>query len=75
MTSVFLRRYFSKLKDLSLDGLAMSAECLRKDSQNKLFLPTQIREDQLDDLELDGPISLRILDGIASRNDGCDKKP
>ena len=33
-------------------------------------------KDQLDDLELDGPITLRILDGIAwtspKQNDGCD---
>ena len=28
-------RYFPELKDLSLDGLAMYAECLRKDSPNK----------------------------------------
>ena len=38
---------------------------LRKDSPNKLYLPKQMGEDQLDDLELDGPITLRILDGIA----------
>ena len=30
---------------------------------NKLYLPKQKGEDQLDDLELDGPITLRILDG------------
>ena len=30
-----------------------------------LYLPKQMGEDQLDDLELDGPITLRILDGIA----------
>ena len=29
------------------------------------YLPKQMGEDQLDDLELDGPITLRILDGIA----------
>ena len=38
---------------------------LRKDSPNKLCLPKQMGEDQSDDLELDGPITLRILDGIA----------
>ena len=32
---------------------------------NKLYLPKQMGEDQSDDLELDGPITLRILDGIA----------
>ena len=36
-------------------------------------------EDQSDDLELDGPITLRILDGIAwdfaQANDGGDGKP
>ena len=58
-------RYFSELKDLSLDGLAMLAEYLRKDSPNKLYMPKQMGEDQSDDLELDGPITLRILDGIA----------
>ena len=58
-------RYFSELKDLSSDGLAMLAECLRKDSPNKLDLPKQMGKDQLDDLELDGPITLWILDGIA----------
>ena len=63
--SLNIERYFSELKDLSLDGLAMLAECLRKDSRNKLYLPKQMGEDQLDDLELDGPITLRILDGTA----------
>ena len=28
-------------------------------------MPKQTGEDQLDDLELDGPVTLRILDGIA----------
>ena len=28
-------------------------------------MPKQMGEDQSDDLELDGPITLRILDGIA----------
>ena len=32
---------------------------------NKLYLRKQMGEHQLDDLELDGPITLRILDGIA----------
>ena len=32
---------------------------------DKLFLSKQTGEDQVDDLELDGPITLRILDGIA----------
>ena len=41
------------------------AECLRKDFPNKLYVPKQMREDQLDDLELEGPITLRILDGTA----------
>ena len=43
----------------------MKAECLKKDSPNKLYLPKQMGEDWEDDLELDGPITLRILDGIA----------
>ena len=43
----------------------MRGECLSKDSPNKLYLPKQMGEDQLDDLELDGPITLRILGGIA----------
>ena len=29
------------------------------------YMPKQMGEDQSDDLELDGPITLRILDGIA----------
>ena len=29
------------------------------------YLPKQMGENQLDDLELNGPITLRILDGIA----------
>ena len=41
-------RYFFELKDLSLDGLAMKAECLRKDPTNKLYLPKQMGENQLD---------------------------
>ena len=31
----------------------------------KKYMPKQMGEDQSDDLELDGPITLRILDGIA----------
>ena len=31
----------------------------------QLYLPNQKGEDQLDDLKLDRPITLRILDGIA----------
>ena len=58
-------RYFSELQYLSLDGLAMLAECLRKDSPNKFYLPKQMGEVLLDDLELDRPITFRILDGIA----------
>ena len=46
-----------------LDSLAVQVECLRKDSPNKLYLPKEIGEDQLEDLE--GPITLRIWDGIA----------
>ena len=30
-----------------------------------LYLPKQMGKHQLEDLELDGPITLRILDGIA----------
>ena len=41
------------------------AKCLRKKSPTKLYLPKQMGEDQLNDLELDGPITLRMLDGIA----------
>ena len=36
-----------------------------QDSPNKLYLPKHMGEDQLDDLEQDGPITLRILDGTA----------
>ena len=32
---------------------------------NKLYMPKQMEVDHLDDLEPDGPITLRILDGIA----------
>ena len=32
---------------------------------NKLYLPKQMGEDQLNDLELEEPITLRVLDGIA----------
>ena len=41
------------------------AKCLRKKSPTKLYLLKQMGEDQLNDLELDGPITLRMLDGIA----------
>ena len=43
---------------------------------NKLYLPKHMGEDQLDDLELDESITLRILDEIAwillKQNDGGD---
>ena len=54
-----------RIKNLTLDGLAKEAKCLRKDSLNKLYLPNQKGEDQLDDIELQLSIALRILDGIA----------
>ena len=62
--SLNIEPYFSKFKNISWDGLAMWAECLRKDCSNKLYLPEQLGEDQLDDLELGGPITLRISGGI-----------
>ena len=40
----------------------MSQEKLPK--QALQYLPKQMGEEQLDDLELDGPITLRIFDGI-----------
>ena len=44
--------HFSELKDIGLDGLAMYAECLMKNSPNKLYLPKQMGKDQqLDDLD------------------------
>ena len=39
------------LQDLSLDGLAKSAECIRK-KPNKLYLSKQMGKKQLDDPEL-----------------------
>ena len=43
------------------------------------YMPKQMGEDQFDDQELDGPITLRILDKIAldftKQNDGCDGRP
>ena len=44
--------HFSELKDIGLEGLAMYAECLMKNSPNKLCLPKQMGKDQqLDDLD------------------------
>ena len=37
----------------------------QEDYPYKLNLPKQMGKDQLYDLELDGPITLKILDGIA----------
>ena len=53
------------LLQIERSQLRWYTECLRKDSPNKLYMPKQMGEDQTDDLELDGPITLRILDGIA----------
>ena len=36
----------------------------RKDFQSKLYLPKQIERDHLNDQELHGPITLRILDRL-----------
>ena len=57
--------YFYELNNLDLNGLAIYAESLRKDFINKASLAKQMGKDQLNDLELDGPIALRIVDGIA----------
>ena len=44
--------HFSELKDIRLDDLAMYAECLMKNSPNKLYLPKQMGKDQqLDDID------------------------
>ena len=45
--------HFSELKDIGLDGLAMYAECLMKNShQTKLYLSKQMGKDQqLDDVD------------------------
>ena len=40
-------------------------------SPNKLYLPEQIGDDQLDNVELDGLMTLKILDEVAC-DDGCD---
>ena len=37
----------------------------RMHAPNKHYMPKQMEKDQLDDLKLDIPITLRILDGIA----------
>ena len=55
-------RYFSVLKDLSFGHVSKMSQ---KRLPNKLYLPKQMGEDQSDDLKLDGPITLRILDEIA----------
>ena len=39
----------------------MLAECLRKNFRNKLYLPKLIGKDQLDDLEPNEAITLKIL--------------
>ena len=41
---------------------------LRKDSRNKVYLPKQLGKDQFDYRELDGLITLRMLDGIIAYN-------
>ena len=56
-------RYFSELKDLSLDVWPCKQNATKK-TPKQLYFPKQMREDQLDDLELVGPNTLRILDGI-----------
>ena len=38
--------HFFELKDIGSDGLAMYAECLMKNSPNKLYLPKQMGTDQ-----------------------------
>ena len=44
--------HFSELKDIGLNGLAMYAECLMKNSPNKLYLPKQMGKDQqLDNID------------------------
>ena len=52
-------------EDISPHPPGFGTPGLRKHSPNKLYLPKQMGEDHLDDLELDGPIALRILNGIA----------
>ena len=53
-------RCFSELKDLSLDGLTYVSGMPQERPPNKLYLPKQVGEDQLDEPELDGPITLMI---------------
>ena len=55
-----------RIKRSQLRWFGHVRERLKKDlSPNKLYLPKQMGEDQLDGIELDGPITLRILNGTA----------
>ena len=56
-------RCFSGSKDLSLDGLITSAECLRNGFPSKLYILKWMGRGQLKDHEQDGLILLRILVG------------
>jgi len=60
-----LNHYFSESKDLSLDDLAVLAECFRKGFPNKLYLQKLQGKDLRDDCEHVGMTTFRILIGIA----------
>ena len=57
-------RCFSESKDLSFDGLAISAECLREGFLKKLSMLKWIGRGQLDDHKQDGFIISRIVVGM-----------
>ena len=72
--------HFSELKDIGFDGLAMYAECLMKNSPNKLYLPKQMgKEQQLDDLDYMKQLHwgswIKSLRTLPKRYDGGDGRP
>ena len=58
-------RNFFELKHLSLNGLVMQTECLRKGLPEQDLVAKANARRPVGDLELDGPITIRILDRIA----------
>ena len=63
--SLNIKPLLLRIERFQLRWLGHVSRMLQERLPKQVYLPKRMREDRLVDLELDGPITLRILDGTA----------